>query len=419
MDLFGIIIGILLAVIVSKLLISSINILLRDYLRDMTNFDNGLLIDKPNFYMNVPVIMIILSIIIVYIIIIISTKISFRKFNKLSPIDAIKNTSNIKATKKDLKTSTMIHNLLSIEGIIASKNIKRDKSKYKTIVLSLTISIILFLTANGITSNYFKKDIYGDLSFYLELNLFEDFSMIFNEIKTPDKLKETIEYLKTNELIENYCIYKECNEGKIKLTENTTSKEVKNIIEDGIYNTGEDGEIYVNLITVCYYGDAYNALLKKAGISELKENEIILMDTIKDKTKYGDKIRVTNYKVGDSYTGTINRKNGTFKIVGIIEDFSPYVIEYTTNSKILSPCIIQIANEKLLEERSISLALDTDKYYEIEKNIEQIANISEELPSINRKEINGRISKSTKNNNYDGNKLLYWIACTCISCKYI
>lgn len=34
-----------------------------------------------------------------------------------------------------------------------------------------------------------------------------------------------------------------------------------------------------------------------AGVKELKDNEVIITNTVSDRTRYGDKLKITNYKV--------------------------------------------------------------------------------------------------------------------------
>ena len=134
--------------------------------------------------------------------------------------------------------------------------------------------------------------------------------------------------------------------------------------------------MYLPVTTICYYDNAYNTILKKAGINHLADDEVILMDTIKDKSKYGTKFRLTNYNIGDSYTLTINNTEKTFKIAGIIEDFNPYILSVTTNT-LSNPSIIQIVNENNIKEDDyIYLALDTYKLSDIQSKSGEIANIA-------------------------------------------
>lgn len=67
------------------------------------------------------------------------------KISKVSPIEAIRNSNEIKIKKRKLKSSKLIKKIFGIGGVLADKNIKRNRKKYRTIVISLTISVILFI----------------------------------------------------------------------------------------------------------------------------------------------------------------------------------------------------------------------------------------------------------------------------------
>ena len=91
----------------------------------------------------------IISIIVFSIItIFISAYIPARKSSKISPIDAIRQNDSIKLKAKSLKSSKLIRKIFGYEGEIANKNLKRNGKKSRLIIISLTISIVLFITVN-------------------------------------------------------------------------------------------------------------------------------------------------------------------------------------------------------------------------------------------------------------------------------
>jgi putative ABC transport system permease protein len=68
------------------------------------------------------------------------------------PIDAIRQSKEIKLTGKKVKTARLTRILFGFEGEIALKNLKRNRKKYRATVLSLIISIVLFLTVSNYAS---------------------------------------------------------------------------------------------------------------------------------------------------------------------------------------------------------------------------------------------------------------------------
>jgi len=70
---------------------------------------------------------------------------SARKAGRVAPIEAIRNQNEIKLNAKKLKTPRYISKLWGIGGVISYKNIKRNKKKYRTTVVSITICTITFI----------------------------------------------------------------------------------------------------------------------------------------------------------------------------------------------------------------------------------------------------------------------------------
>src|SRR5829696_1028786 len=74
-----------------------------------------------------------------------------RRASRVSPIDAIRQSGEIQeGTPLNLKTSPLIRRVFGFEGELALKSLQRDRKKYRTTVLSLMISIILFVAFNAL-----------------------------------------------------------------------------------------------------------------------------------------------------------------------------------------------------------------------------------------------------------------------------
>nr|WP_285852367.1 FtsX-like permease family protein [Robertmurraya korlensis] len=87
----------------------------------------------------------------------ISTFIPARKASKITAIDAIRQTSDIKLTSKAVKTSKWIRRMFGLEAEIGLKNLKRNKGRYRVTVFSLVISIVLFLSVSFFTDSLKKS----------------------------------------------------------------------------------------------------------------------------------------------------------------------------------------------------------------------------------------------------------------------
>ncbi|MFM9280796.1 ABC transporter permease [Paenibacillus jiagnxiensis] len=82
----------------------------------------------------------------------VSTYLPAIKASKVSAMDAIRQTTDVKLTAKAVKTSKFIRKLFGIEAEIGLKNLKRNKRRYHAILFSLVISIVLFLTVSFFTA---------------------------------------------------------------------------------------------------------------------------------------------------------------------------------------------------------------------------------------------------------------------------
>ncbi|MEK4237007.1 ABC transporter permease [Paenibacillus sp. FSL H7-0714] len=87
----------------------------------------------------------------------ISTYLPARKASKISAIDAIRQSTDVKLSGKAVKTSKFVRKLFGIEAEIGLKNLKRNKRRYQATVFSLVISIVLFLSVTSFTSNMRKS----------------------------------------------------------------------------------------------------------------------------------------------------------------------------------------------------------------------------------------------------------------------
>ena len=111
---------------------------------------------------------ILLSAQIAFLIICISVWIPAARIKKITPLEAIRANTDVRIRAKEVKSPKIIQKLFGLEGMLADKNYKRDRKKYRATVFSLTISIVLFTSAT-LFSNY--MDMTG--SFMLEAPEYE------------------------------------------------------------------------------------------------------------------------------------------------------------------------------------------------------------------------------------------------------
>lgn len=114
------------------------------------------------------------AIIISLITILISAYIPARKAVAIPVMECIRQTGEIKTEAKDVKISKISERIYGLEGILALKNFRRNKRRYRSVILSLTLSVVLFVTGSafGNTLKGIAKELTvevdGDISFYAD-----------------------------------------------------------------------------------------------------------------------------------------------------------------------------------------------------------------------------------------------------------
>lgn len=87
-----------------------------------------------------------------------STYIPAKKASEVTAIEAIRQTDTVKVSNKEVATSKFVKKIFGIEGDLALKNIKRNKSGYRAIIFSLSISLVLFLTVSYFATSLRKSN---------------------------------------------------------------------------------------------------------------------------------------------------------------------------------------------------------------------------------------------------------------------
>ncbi len=84
--------------------------------------------------------------------VLISAYIPAKKAAGVSAIDAIRLSKDIRIDPKRVKTSKITYKLFGFSGLLAAKNFKRNRRKYRATVVSLFMSIVLFISASSFTA---------------------------------------------------------------------------------------------------------------------------------------------------------------------------------------------------------------------------------------------------------------------------
>ena len=244
------IIGMLLGIVAAFLGIGLVILIINNLISDMLG--TTLKLAAYPLFVIIPLIFMVITIFI-------SVFIPAHRASKFSPVELLRQSDDIKIKARKLKTPKFIRKIFGIEGEIALKNIKRNKKKYRITVLSLFVSIVLFITFSSYMTYMTKSaDTYMDDM---------DSNAIINlDRYSGDKVQKFMEDIVKDKNVSNY------------MSINTYSLDTglnvkdKSIYTPEFYNMIKD---YLNddSMQVAIYEldkDNYNKLLNKIGKSEVK-----------------------------------------------------------------------------------------------------------------------------------------------------
>lgn len=305
LGLIGIPLGLLLGFITSYILVIISNYYLND------SFAGGLRLVFSFSWLAI-IVAIFLGIVTIYF----SAFKSAKRASKVSPIDSIRNSANIKINPKKIKSPKLIKNIFGIGGEISFKNLKRNKKKYRTTVISIVVSVFVFIALSG-----FMKLVFQQVEHELEIS---DFNISLSTTVTNNESYN--KFIETTRLdnIEDYTIFRS---SEISFTGNHYNKEYAKFLNLAI---DKNNPTYVSIISIGEkqfkkYVDSlglnYNEFRNKAILVD-KEYISNYNKNNKLTTKY---MRVFNFNKGDIIDATITDKNKEIKIeIGATSDVKPF-----------------------------------------------------------------------------------------------
>ena len=330
LGIIGIPLGILSGIFAIYILVNVVNYILKDYVSRGTLLTYGMSWSA-----------IVISIIVSVVTIWLSCRRSAKKASKITPIEAIRSSEDVKLKAKKIKCPKIITKIFKTGGEIAYKNLKRSKKKYRTTVISIIVSVVIFIAISSfiqygfkMSSAYYTEKNYNYVVYTYTTALPEDTEEFAKEQEKSLKMLTDISNLpdvgdvsinKTNTFEMNMD-----EKHKAELTE--YGKNIKARYSES--NSNQEQIDNVNIISLSK--NAYDAYLKKIGGDyETYKDGAILIDNNINLDEKGKKIQGSMYtwKKGDTVTGKINDKEYNIKIVAKTEE-RPNGVEnlYNTNA---------------------------------------------------------------------------------------
>lgn len=244
----------------------------------------------------------ILSTLIILLTIFISALIPARNAAKISPLEAIKNSSNLKVGK--IKSSKLVKKIFKTEGELAYKNLRRNKGKFRITLFSLVISIVIFISFNGFVDMFIEANQINYGSITNDLTLYE------NNLLTKEEVQKTIDELKKINGLKDVAIDKGYNLN-VHVDEKNINKDLRESLKQSRYVDMDNSNC--NFINSRLYIPGYFSI-SNIKLSEGKfdrktakaENGVILVRySYQESLAKKGKVVLSNYKVGDTLNCTI------------------------------------------------------------------------------------------------------------------
>lgn len=195
--------------------------------------------------------------------------------SKISPIAAIRNSKDIKINSKKIKSPKLVNKIFGIGGQISYKNLKRNRKKYRTTVISIVICVSVFIALYSFITLAFdvvKKE-YATT----------DYNILLSYQKTNDETTKKIHEIINFDNISKYSVISHLN---AIIPNPNYSKEylkVNKYANETYEYEDESGNIIESIpeeyISIYKVGDkSYKNYLQKLGLNyeEAKEKIILI-----------------------------------------------------------------------------------------------------------------------------------------------
>ena len=348
LGIIGIPLGILSGIFAIYILVNVVNYILKDYVSSGTLLTYGI-------SWTAIVVSIIVSIVTIWL----SCRRSAKKASKITPIEAIRSSEDVKLKAKKIKCPKIITKIFKTGGEIAYKNLKRSKKKYRTTVISIIVSVVIFIAISSFIQFGFKMS----SAYYTERN--------YNYVvyaRTAEILTDISNLPDIGEYSINKSNIFEMNmddKHKSELTE--YGKNIKN----RYYAEDKNGNLIDNINIISLNKSSYENYVKNIGGNyETYKDGAILVDNNINVDDNGKRIQGSMYtwKKGDTVTGKIDDKEYSIKIVSKTEE-RPNGVENLYNTEAYFIVSEEFINKTGFKSAALyAQSNDTDK---LDEEVEQ------------------------------------------------
>lgn len=132
---------------------------------------------------------VVVACVVAFLTVLISAWIPSRRAMRVSAIEAIRQAADIQIRPRTVRSSKLVYRVFGLPGMLAGKYYRRSRKKYRATVVSLVMSIVLFVSAASFT-DYLMESVGGGLgkgNYDLRLYVGEE---SFTDITSEELLKQ-------------------------------------------------------------------------------------------------------------------------------------------------------------------------------------------------------------------------------------
>ena len=218
---------------------------------------------------------------------------SARKAAKLSPIQAIKGNFFIKLSRKNVKIPKVVHRVFGIGGTIAYKNLKRSRTKYRATIVSIVVSVSIFIGMTTFIEQAFfaTSYYYKDAGYQLHVNLYSEDAEENYKKALEAAEDESVSFAEIRRMIDNF-----------KVSSDLLPYNAKYLSDSGADTSTLSENVGMGILSLG--AEAYEQYCKEVGITtEENEQKAIL--------------------VADYNMGTMEENGKEVEIKGMMYDLLP------------------------------------------------------------------------------------------------
>ena len=348
LGLIGIPLGILAGILASYILIIVSNY----YLGDFMASDIKLIF---SFSFIAIVFAIILGIVTIYA----SAFKSAKKASRISPIDSIRNSSTIKINSKKVKSPKIINKLFGVGGDISYKNLKRNKKKYRTTVISIIVSVSVFIALSS-----FMTAAFDTVKYELDIS---DYNL---SLSASDYEEEDYEKIIQTTNLDNILNYTILRESELKFSNTYYNQEYIDWINLDLNSTINS---YISIISIGDY--QYKKFIESLGLdyNSIKD-KAILLDYVsvsrynEEDNKFESKyLHVYKFKDHDMISGTLSDdSNFNIEIFKVTEN-KPFGLKNVNNALLISDDLFN----KIYSSKVINIYYDSSNANKLQDDIDE------------------------------------------------